>query len=86
MRITLRRRTLGHSMSGGRSVDNVVAEDAGGRECSRGRSEDYVTAEDSGAEDVVRDAVEITLWRRTLGYRMGGGRSGDNVAAEDAGA
>ena len=54
MGITLRRRTLGHKMSGGRSGDNVVAEDAGGRECSRGRSEDYVTAEDSGAEDALR--------------------------------
>ena len=26
----------------------------------------------------------IMLWRRTLGHRMSGGRSGDNVVAEDA--
>ena len=28
----------------------------------------------------------ITLRRKTMGHRMSGGRSGDNVAAEDAGA
>ena len=30
--------------------------------------------------------MEITLRRKTMGHRMSGGRSGDNVVAEDAGA